>query len=368
MKLTKAHHPPATSHQPLSSLRDTIGRLLVVGIPGPELDAATRDALEELRVGGVILFKRNVETPSQIRALTRALHRLRSRPLISIDQEGGRVCRLSAPFTELPAAAVVGRSGDVGLARRIGEAIGRELSSVGIDIDYVPVLDVHSNPDNPVIGDRSFASDPATVARFGVAMMRGLQAGGVIPCGKHFPGHGDTSTDSHLELPVVSRSRAGLERIELAPFRAAIAAGIPMLMTAHVVYPALDKKRAATVSPAIIDRLLRQRMGFRGVVAGDDLHMRAISGKQSIAAAATDSIAAGVDQLLVCHDLIEAGKVVAAISEAIRNGSLESAKVEKAGQRILNLMKRHTRRRPKTCRIPNARHTRLVQDLLASRA
>ena len=349
------------------SLRETIGRLLVVGIPGLELDATTRDALVDLRAGGVILFKRNVDSPEQIRSLTKALHRLPSRPLISIDQEGGRVARLRAPFTEMPAAAAVGYRGDVNLARRIGEAIGTELSSVGIDIDYVPVLDVHSNPENPVIGDRSFASDPAAVARLAIAMMRGLHAGGVISCGKHFPGHGDTSTDSHLELPVVARSRAGLEKIELAPFRAAVAAGIPMLMTAHVVYPALDKKRAATVSPAIIDGLLRRRMGFEGVVASDDLHMRAISETQSIAAAALASIAAGVDQLLVCHDLAEAQNVVDAIAAAIEDGSIELKRVQRASQRILKLMKRHARRRRKTCRLPNARHERLVRDLLALR-
>jgi beta-N-acetylhexosaminidase len=252
------------------------------------------------------------------------------------------------------------------LARRIGEAVGRELSSVGIDIDYVPVLDVHSNPDNPVIGDRAFAADPETVARFGIAMMRGLRTGGVIPCGKHFPGHGDTAVDSHHELPIVRRSRAALERIELAPFRAAIAAGIPMLMTAHVVYPALDARRAATVSPSIISRLLRQKMGFQGVVASDDLHMRAISAKQSIAAAAVDSIAAGVDQLLVCHDLGEAKKVVDAIAAAIEDGRLRLDQVKRASQRILKLMRSHARRRPKPCRLPNSRHQSLVRDLLES--
>ncbi len=365
MTRSRTRRPAVTRRHPPASLRTTIGRLLVVGIPGFEIDAATREALEELCVGGVILFKRNVDTPAQIRALTRALHSLRPRPLISIDQEGGRVARLRNPFTEFPAAAVVGRNGDAGLARNIGEAIGRELSAVGIDVDYVPVLDVHSNANNPVIGDRAFASDPETVARFAIAMMRGLRAGGVIPCGKHFPGHGDTATDSHHELPVVKRSRTGLDQIELAPFRAAISAGIPMLMTAHVVYPALDPKCPATVSPAIIDRLLRQGMGFEGVVASDDLHMRAISASQSIAKAAVDSVAAGVDQLLVCHDLGEAKKVVEAIAAAIDDGSLKLTKVERASQRILKLMRSHARHRPKQCRLPNTRHQRLVRQFFS---
>lgn len=361
--MRKKHESPTASHH---SRRDEIGRLLVVGIPGTKLDDATRKVLEDLRVGGVILFKRNVESPKQIRALTKALHALPSRPLISIDQEGGRVARLREPFTEMPPAAVVGAGGDPRLARRIGEAIGRELSSVGIDIDFVPVLDVHSNPDNPVIGDRAFASDPDTVARFGVAMMRGLHAGGVISCGKHFPGHGDTATDSHFELPVVKRSLAGLTRIELAPFRAAIAARIPMLMTAHVVYPALDRKRAATVSPAIIDGLLRRHMKFKGVIASDDLHMRAISGNRSVATAAIESLGAGVDWLLICQELGDAVKVRDAIVAALQDGTLKASAVKRASQRVLKLMKRHARRRPKACRVPNAKHRQLVQALLGS--
>lgn len=345
-------------------LRSHIGRLLVVGIPGMELDAATRSTLEQLAVGGVILFKRNVDSPRQIRTLTKALHGLPSRPLISIDQEGGRVARLRAPFTELPAAAVVGSAGIVKVAYRIGEIIGRELSSVGIDIDYAPVLDVDSNPDNPVIGDRAYGSDPAAVGRLGVAMMRGLSAGGVIPCGKHFPGHGDTATDSHHELPSVRRSLARLERLELVPFRAAVDASIPMLMTAHVLYPALDRIRPATVSPRIIGRLLRQEMGFRGVVASDDLHMRGIAASRPIARAAVEALAAGVDWLLVCHDLNEAAKVVQALAAAVGDGSLARRAVLDASGRISDLMRRHARRRRRTCRLPNMAHQRLVRELL----
>jgi beta-N-acetylhexosaminidase len=345
-------------------LRVHIGRLLVVGIPGVKLDAATRTAVEDLAVGGVILFKRNVDTPKQIRALTKALHELPSRPLISIDQEGGRVARLGSPFTALPPAAVVGRTGDARAVRRIGEALGRELSSVGIDIDYAPVLDVHSNPNNPVIGDRAFASDPEIVSRLGIALMRGLWAGGVIPCGKHFPGHGDTATDSHHELPAVRRSARGLERLELAPFRAAVDAGIPMLMTAHVLYPALDRAHPATVSSKIIADLLRRRMGFRGVVASDDLHMQAIAASRPIAKAALEAVAAGVDWLLVCHDLNAAADVARALETAVNEGSLPLHTVLEASRRVANLMRRHACRRRQTCRLPNAAHQRLVRDLL----
>lgn len=345
-------------------LRARIGRLLVVGIPGPELDAATREALEQLAVGGVVLFGRNVESPRQIRELTRGLHRLASRPLVSIDQEGGRVARLQAPFTRLPPAAAIGRAADTRLAHRIGTIIGRELASVGIDIDYAPVLDVDSNPENPVIGDRAFSPDAGEVSRLGVAMMNGLRAGGVIPCGKHFPGHGGTATDSHRELPCVRRSRAELEQVELAPFRAAVKAGIPMLMTAHVLYPALDRRRPATLSPRIVTSLLRRQMGFRGVVASDDLHMGAIAASWPIARAGVEALAAGVDWLLVCHDLNEAARLADGIAAAVRSGEVPRRALADAWRRIGALMRHHARRRRPTCRLPNSTHQRAVRDLL----
>ena len=191
--------------------------------------------------------------------------------MVAIDHEGGRVLRLGEPFTQFPPAAVVGRTRNPDLAYRVGHAMGVELASVGIDLSFAPVLDVHSNPANPVIGDRAFGSDPALVSEMGIALMRGLHDGGVLSCGKHFPGHGDTEKDSHLELPVVRRSRAELEQTELVPFRAAIAAGVPMLMSAHVLYPALDPEHPATLSRAILTDLLRGELHFDGVVASDDL-------------------------------------------------------------------------------------------------
>ncbi|MFQ5668549.1 MAG: beta-N-acetylhexosaminidase, partial [Candidatus Binatia bacterium] len=238
-----------------------IGRLLFVGIPHDTLDEATRQVLERLQVGGVVLFRRNTGSPRDVRVLTAALHALPSRPLVAIDHEGGRVMRLGDPFTQFPAAAEIGRTRDKRLAYRIGRAMAEELSSVGIDVSFAPVLDVHSNSANPIIGDRAFGSDPALVRDMGVVMMRGLRAGGVIPCAKHFPGHGATDTDSHLELPVVQRSREELECTELLPFRAAIAAGVPMLMTAHVRYPALDAA-PATLSRPILTHLLREELRF----------------------------------------------------------------------------------------------------------
>ena len=339
---------------------DAIGRLFIVGIPAPQLDSATERILERLGVGGVILFRRNVETPAQIAALTVAIHALPSHPLVAIDHEGGRVMRLAEPFTPFPPAAAVGRTGDPDLAFRVGYAMAEELASVGIDLNFAPVLDVHSNPANPIIGDRAFGSDPALVAELGVALMRGLLAGGVIPCGKHFPGHGDTETDSHLELPVVRRSRVQLDEIELEPFRTAITADIPMLMTAHVLYPGLDAIHPATLSRAILTDLLRTELRFDGVVVSDDLEMRAISDHSDIGAAAVATLQAGADALLVCQQLARAEHAIEAVRRAVADGSLSSTAIRSALQRMERLRRVRQPSRFMACELPNPRHRSLV--------
>jgi len=311
-----------------------IGRVITTGIPGPRLDAATRRALEQLAPSGVVLFDRNIEDVAQLRELTAALHALPSRPLVAIDHEGGRVTRLGPPLTQFPAAAAVGRGGPEA-THAVGRAMGLELASLGIDVDYAPVLDVHSNPANPVIGDRAFSNDPA--AALAVAFMRGLQSAGLLPCGKHFPGHGDTDRDSHLELPVVRRGVAALQATELAPFRAAIAAEIPMLMTAHVLYPALDRDRAATLSPAILHGLLRDELGFRGVVVSDDLDMRAVSDHAAVPEAAVASLRAGVDWLLLCNDLEQSLRVAERVEAARVRGELDADALTASAARIARL-------------------------------
>lgn len=351
-----------TSHDSRITTHD-LGRLFIVGIPGPHLDGETQRILERLGVGGVILFRRNLETPAQIAALAAALHALPSRPLVAIDHEGGRVMRVGEPFTPFSAAAAVGRSGDAGLVFRIGHAMADELASVGIDINFAPVLDVDSNPANPIIGDRAFSSDPVVAGELGIALMRGLLAGGVIPCGKHFPGHGDTEKDSHLELPVVRRSRAQLEDMELVPFQAAIAAGIPMLMTAHVMYPGLDGAHPATMSRAILTDLLRTGLRFGGVVVSDDLEMRAITDHQDIGAAAVATLQAGADALLVCQQLAKAEQAVETVRGAVADGSLPVASVEAAAQRIERLRQIHPAVRHAACALPNLQHRALVQAI-----
>lgn len=347
------------------TLHAQIGRLLFVGIPGSTLDATTQRTLEDLHVGGVILFRRNVGTPAEIAVLTDALHALPSRPLVAIDHEGGRVQRLGEPFTQFPPTALVGRTGDPDFAYRVGRAMGTELASVGIDLSFAPVLDVNSYPANPIIGDRAFGSDPALVSTMGSALMRGLHDGGVLSCGKHFPGHGDTEKDSHLELPVVRRSRAELEQTELVPFRAAIAAGIPMLMSAHVLYPALDPLQPATLSRAILTDLLRKELRFDGVVASDDLDMRAITSHQSVGDAAVATLQAGADALLACQKLQSAVEAFTAIEEAIAKGALDTGLLTTAAARILRLRARCGDASRVECRLPNEQHRALIEQLRA---
>ncbi|MFM7141362.1 MAG: beta-N-acetylhexosaminidase [Alphaproteobacteria bacterium] len=282
----------------------SLSRLVVTGLDGPRLDARSRRRLERLAPGGVILFRRNVVDPEQVRALTREVRAvLGPRAIVSLDQEGGRVQRLRAPFGEWPPMRRIGAAGSTALSREVGRALGREVAAAGFDCDFAPVLDVDSNPSNPVIGDRSFHRDPATAARLALAFAAGLRDAGVIACGKHFPGHGDTELDSHLALPVVRRSARVLDRVELAPFRAAIRARLPMLMTAHVVYTALDPDLPATLSPAILRDLLRDRLRFRGVVVSDDLGMHALDAFGPLADRGAAAISAGCDLLLACGSL-----------------------------------------------------------------
>src|SRR5947207_5499977 len=241
-------------HMSPSALRRQIGQLLIAGFEGQQVPVELRSLAREFGLGGVILFARNVGEPEQVAELCYDAGRLVPEvpPWVSVDQEGGRVARLKAPFTEWPAMATLGRSGDVRLAERFARALAAELRTVGITLDYAPVLDIHTNPKNPVIGDRALSEKAEEVARFGAAIVAALQSAGVAACGKHFPGHGDTQADSHLELPLVEHPLERLRQVEFLPFKAAIAAGVAAMMTAHVFLPALDEKHPATLSRRIV--------------------------------------------------------------------------------------------------------------------
>jgi beta-N-acetylhexosaminidase len=226
--------------------------------------------------------------------------------------------------------------------------MGRELCSVGIDIDFAPVLDVLTNPSNTVIGDRAFAADPQSVSLLGCALARGLREGGVIPCGKHFPGHGATLIDSHHDLPRDERGEADLMSLDLIPFQRAIREQIEMIMTAHIVYPALDPDHPATLSPAIIGGLLRRRLGFQGVVVTDDLDMGAIVRHSSLEQASLDALKAGADLLLICHNLERAVMARDACVRALGDERLTQQRVTEAERRIATLKHAHRRKPPVT--------------------
>lgn len=346
--------------------QDTIGQLFMVGIPGPTIDTETRAQLQDLQPGGIILFRRNYTTPEALAALCKEVRALipTHPPLVALDHEGGRVHRLSMPFTHFPPGSALGKTGSPELARRIGYAMGVELSSIGIDIDFAPVLDVLTNPANTVIGDRAFAADPQTVGLFGCAQAQGLREGGVIPCGKHFPGHGATHIDSHDDLPRDERPWNELWQTDLQPFRMAIADGIEMLMVAHVVYPALDPNHPATLSPRIIEGLLRQQMNYQGVVVTDDLEMGAIVRHETVEQAAMQALCAGADLLLICHSLDRALAARDACRRALNSGKMEIQRIEIARQRLAVLRNKHAQQqRGRQGNIGSLAHQQLVREV-----
>jgi beta-N-acetylhexosaminidase len=256
----------------------------------------------EFDLGGVIIFARNVAEPEQVAEMAAEAAALgHEMPAwVSVDQEGGRVARLKAPFTVWPPMATLGRAGDPTLAERFARAMAAELRAVGITLDYAPVLDVHTNPKNPIIGDRALAEKATEVARLGTAIIRGLQEAGIAACGKHFPGHGDTSVDSHLDLPLVEHPPERLRDVELVPFAAAIEAGVASLMTAHILIPSLDEERPATLSKRVITGLLREELGYRGIIFSDDLEMKAVAREYQVPSAAVMALEAGCDGVLIC--------------------------------------------------------------------
>ena len=319
----------------MSLLRRQIGQLLIAGFNGGALPIELRSLAREFGLGGVILFARNIVEPEQVADLAyEAVRLVPDVPAwVSVDQEGGRVARLKAPFTEWPPMATLGRSGDAALAERFARALASELKAVGITLDYAPVLDVHTNPKNPVIGDRALAETADVVGRLGAAIIRTLQAEGIAACGKHFPGHGDTSTDSHLELPLVEHPPERLREVEFEPFRAAVAAGVATIMTAHVLVPSLDEQVPATLSKRIVG-MLRGELNYQGVILSDDLEMKAIAASYTVPEAAVRAIAAGCDGVLICsgdHDAQAAA--LEALVHAVEDDRIAFSRLEDALKR-----------------------------------
>ena len=316
-----------------ASLRREIGQLLIGSLPATTITPEMRSLAREFQLGGVTLFTRNIEEPEQVAELDHDLQSLSAGvPVwVAVDQEGGRVARLHSPFTEWPAMATLGRSGDEKLASRFAAALAAELKAVGITLDYAPVLDIHTNPGNPVIGDRALGEDADTVARLGAAIVRGLQENGVAACGKHFPGHGDTSVDSHLALPLVEHPPDRIRRVECVPFREAIRNDVAFIMTAHILVPSLDEERPATLSPAIVRGMLREELDFNGVILSDDLEMKAIADSYSVPDAAVQAIAAGCDGVLVCQGNLDLQiATLEAVIHGVEDGRIPYKRAEDA--------------------------------------
>ncbi len=324
-------------------LETMAARLFTVGFYGK----AVTDDLSKLvarGVGGVIFFSRNVGLPAEVVETTNAIKRRAGRPLfIALDQEGGPVARLKQGFTELPPMRAIGATGSAVLAREVGALIGREVRAVGFDMNYAPVLDVDTNPANPIIAARSFGRTPELVSELGVALAAGLESAGVGACGKHFPGHGDTSQDSHLELPRLPHSLERLEQVELKPFAAAVRAKIPSLMTAHVVFEPLDSVYPATMSRAVLHGLLREKMAFDGMIVTDDIEMRAIADHYGVEETVVRGLNAGVDHFLCCHTADLAHRAIEAVIRAVESGTVSREVLATANRRIAAFSHRYAR-------------------------
>ncbi len=291
-------------------LRRAAGQLLLVGFHGDQAPpAAITDALRQSALGGVILFKRNIQPgPAGLQtlaAMNQALWEAAPEggpwPFVAVDQEGGRVMRVRDGVTPIPPMHQVAAAQSREHVARVGEVLAEELALLGFNLNFAPVLDVFTNPHNTVIGDRAFGDDPERVAELAGALCVGHYMAGVAPCGKHFPGHGDTDLDSHFDLPVVLHDPERLRAVELVPFARAIRARIPMIMTAHILAPALDALHPVTLSPRALRGILRDELGFEGVIISDDLEMKAVADRYSIEEMISLGLDAGVDIFLICH-------------------------------------------------------------------
>ena len=322
------------------SLEEKIGQLLMVGISGQERTAETSAMLKELKPGAIILLGRNVRDPAQLTTFAAALQEgARVTRFVSMDQEGGTVVRLLRGATVFPGAMATGATGSSGLARLEGRVSGAELSALGVNMNLAPVLDVNSNRKNPVIGVRAFGDDPMKVAMLSVAYALGLQDSGVSAVAKHFPGHGDSVEDSHRGLPTIKHDLARLQKVELVPFAAAAKAGVDAMMTAHLLFPAIDDV-PATLSKKILTDILRGQLGFQGMVISDDLEMKAVEATIGVGPCTVRSILAGADQVMIIWHRTNKDIARNALLAAVKSGELPMARVDEAVRRVLSVKAR----------------------------
>lgn len=327
------------------SLTEKVGQLVMTGIDGYINDEHSSELIEKYKVSGFILLGQNIKDTNQTLALVNSLKASNSKnkiPLFfGIDEEGGRISRLPAEFTKLPTNKVIGQKNNSDLSFNIGNLLGKELKAFGLNMDFAPVLDINSNPKNPIIGDRSFGINADIVSKLGIATMKGIQSQNVISGVKHFPGHGDTSVDSHIGLPVVNNDLNRLKSFELIPFSKAIQNEADVVMVAHILLPKIDKDNPASFSKAIITDVLRNYLGYNGVVITDDMTMGAIVKNYDIGQAAVRSLNAGTDIILVCHDFDKETAVINAINKAAENKVISQKSIDEKLYRVLKLKQKY---------------------------
>ena len=328
----------------MATTPDLVGQMFMVDFTGLEPIPEVERLIAEDGVGGVILFDKNISAPRQVATLTNALQEVARSAghlpiLLGVDQEGGPVARLRMGATHFPSAMAFGAARSEALAASAAGITARELRALGLHMNMAPDLDVNNNPANPVIGVRSYGEDPRLVARMGTASIRAMQASGVLATAKHFPGHGDTAQDSHLTLPLVPHAHARIEAVELVPFRAAIRVGVGAIMTAHVVFQALDPERPATLSPAVLG-FLRRELGFQGLIVTDSMGMRAITDRYPRGEAAVQAVLAGADLILALGPIDAQREALAAARRAVAAGQVPADRIAESVGRVVEAKRR----------------------------
>ncbi len=348
------------------NLEQQVGQCFLVGFAGTSAPPYLLEWLAAGRVGGVILFARNVESPAQLAALTQSLHEAALAPiLIGIDQEGGTVARLRGAFTEGPAAMALANTGDPHAAETAYRLLGQEMRELGINWDYAPVVDLAYNHENPTVGTRSFGRSAAQVGRFARAAVRGLQGAQVAACAKHFPGLGNTAVDSHLALPTVDVTLEHLLEHDLEPYRQVIAEGVASIMTTHTRFPTLDAQHPATVSPVIVRQLLREALGFDGVVTTDCMEMRGIADHYTPSESAIMALLGDVDIVLVSHTPATQEAAMRGVLEAVQQGRIPLSRIQQANVRRARLLAQVVMPHVDISRVGSPERRRMMEEIAA---
>ena len=322
------------------SLAEKAGQVVICGLKGYEIDSDVTSLIQDSKVGGVILFAKNIKDSTQLATITNSIINLSNPeipPIIAIDEEGGMVTRMPSDIESMPSAYSIAQTGNTDLCYQSGEIIGKQLNALGLSTGFSPVLDIWSNPDNMIISSRAYGTTPEDVSTYATQAMLGLKSQEVIPVGKHFPGHGDTLDDSHYSLPVITKTKSELESYEFIPFKTAIDNGIPAIMVGHLLCTDIDSTYPASLSKTMVTGILKTELGFNGVVFTDDLTMDAIDNQYSVEDAGVMALNAGCDMLLVCHGYDNATNTINNIISAVENGTLSESRLNDAVYRILKL-------------------------------